>query len=108
MGKADSGLNGLIQHLNFMMLLEGNHHGAHHLDAFGLARLFDLDVLKTAREGGVFLDVALVLVPGGGSDRPKGAAGESRFQEIGGVAGATAPGAHESMGFINKENDGLG
>ena len=106
--QAHSGVNGFIEDLHFMVLLEWDHHGAHHLGALGFARFLDFHDLEAAGERGIFLNVALVFVPRGGGDGAERAAGQGGLEQVGGVAGAAATGPHERVGFVDEENDRFG
>jgi hypothetical protein len=53
--------------------------------------LLDLDHLEAAGQGGVLLEVLLVLGPGGGGDRAQLAARQGRLEQVGGVVLAGRP-----------------
>ena len=108
MGKPHGAINGLVQHLDFVVFFKRHHHGTQHADALGLVGLLYFHDLKAAGEGGILLDVTLVFVPGGGGDGAEGAAGEGGFEQIGGITGTAATSAHERVGFVNEQDDGLG
>ena len=69
-----------------MVLLQHRRQAAQHADRLLLVRLVDLDRLEAALEGGVGLEVLLVLGPGGGRDGAQLAAGQGRLEQVGGVA----------------------
>jgi len=72
-------------------------------------RLLNLDHLKTPGQGGVLLEMFFIFVPGRCRDGAEGAAGEGRFEQIGGIAGAGgAARADECVGLVNEEDDWLG
>ena len=71
-------------------------------------RLVDLDDLEAALEGGVGLEVLLVLHPGGGRDGAQLAAGQGRLEQVGGVALAgRAAGADQGVGLVDEQDDRL-
>ena len=79
---------------------------AHHPDGAVLVGLLDLDDLEPAGEGGVLLEVLLVLGPGGGGDRAELAAGQGRLEQVGGVALAgLAAGADHRVGLVDEQDD---
>ena len=79
---------------------------AEHADRLLLVRLIDLDLLEAALEGGVGLEVLLVLREGRGRDGAQLAARERRLQEIGGVVLPCLPtGADHRVSFVDEEDD---
>ncbi len=61
---------------------------------------------KRRVSAGILFDILAVLGPGGRGDGAQGAAGERRFQQVGGVAGADrAAGADQGVGFVDKKDD---
>src|SRR5450432_3216561 len=68
--------------------------------------------LEAALEGGIFLDVLLVFVQGGGTDGAKFAACQGRFEHVGSVHRAFgSASADEGVEFVHEQNDlsvGLG
>ena len=103
------GLQGLVEDLDLVVLLQGGGDAAHHQDRLLLARLVDLDDLEAAGQGRVLLDVLLVLGPGGGGDGAQRAAGQGGLEQVGGVAGAGgAAGADQGVGLVDEQDDGLG
>ena len=74
-----------------------------------LVGLLDLDDLEPPGEGGVLLEVLLVLGPGGGGDGAQLAAGQGRLEQVGGVALAgLAAGADHGVGLVDEEDDRAG
>ena len=62
--------------------------------------------LKAPLQGGVLLDVLAVLVERGGADTAQAAAGERRFEHVGGVHRALGrAGAHHGVQLVDEEND---
>ena len=79
---------------------------AHHADRLLLVRLVDLDLLEAALEGGVGLEVLLVLGPGGGRDGAQLAAGQGGLEQVGGVALPGLPaGADQRVGLVDEQDD---
>src|SRR5262245_45874664 len=69
-------------------------------------RLADVDRLEPAFQGWVFLDALAIFIEGGGSDTPKLAASEGRFQHIRSVHRPFGrAGADQGVEFIDEEND---
>ena len=61
---------------------------------------------EAARQGGVLLDVLLVLVERGGADAAQIAARQGRFQQVGGVDGALGrAGAHQRVQLVDEADD---
>ncbi|MNT07505.1 hypothetical protein D3C72_1422120 [compost metagenome] len=71
-------------------------------------RFVQLHRLEAAGQGRVFLEVLLVLSPGGGGDGAQLATGQCRFEQVGrvGTASITAR-ADQGVGFVDKQNDRL-
>ena len=109
MRELDRGLQGLVEDLDAVVLLQYPGHAAHHEQGLGLARLADLDDLEAAGEGRILLDVLLVLGPGGGRDGAQLAARQRRLEQVGRVAGAgRAAGADQGVRLVDEQDDGLG
>ncbi len=68
MRQLDRRLQRLVENQHPVMLLHGRGHAAHHQDGLLFAGLADLHYLKASGQRGVFLDMLLVLGPGGGGD----------------------------------------
>ena len=76
--------------------------------ACGFVGLLDLDHLEAARQGGVLLEVLLVLRPGRGGDGAQLAAGQGRLEQVGGVALPGLPaGADHGVGLVDEQDDRL-
>ena len=82
----DRRLNGFVENLNLVVLLEDAGDFPHHQNGFLRAGFIDLDDLETTGKSRIFLDVLLVFPPGGGGDGAEGAAGQGRLEELGGIA----------------------
>ena len=68
-----------------------------------------LDGLEAAGEGRIFFEIFLVFLPGGGREGADFAAGQGGLHEVGRVRAAGSPaGAHEHVGLVDEEDDGLG
>ena len=101
-GCNDCGIGNANAVVLFHRAKEATQHHAAGLDI----RFVDLDRLEASRERRVLLDVLAILRPGGSGDRAQRAAGERRFQEVGGIAGAgCAAGANQGMGFVDEQDD---
>ena len=99
----------LVEDPHLVVLLQRVDQAAHHVHARGFRRLFDLDDLEAAGQGGVLLEVLLVFGPGGGGDGAQLAAGQGRLEQIGGVALPGLPaGADHRVGLVDEEDDRLG
>ena len=71
-----------------------------------LVRLVDHHLLETALKSLVLLEIFLVFVECGGADRAEFAAGQGRFENVGGIHGTLAlTGTHESVDLVNEKND---
>ena len=79
------------------------------LDRLVLRRRIDDDLLETAFEGAVLLDVLAVLVERGGADALDFAAGQGGLQHVGGVDGAfRAAGADQRVQLVDEQDGVLG
>ena len=104
--EGDGRLDGGVEDLHPVMLLEDCGDAAQHLHRRRLFRLLDLHHLEAAGEGGVLLDVLLVFRPGGRRDGAELAARERGLQQVGGVAGARGPaGADQRVRLVDEEDD---
>ena len=102
------GLDRLIQDDHPVVLLERRGDPAHHQDRLLLGRLIDLHDLEAARERRIFLEVFLVLGPGGGGDGAQCAARQSRFQQVRRIAGTgCTAGADQRVGLVDEQDDRL-
>jgi hypothetical protein len=102
----DRGLDGLVEQLHAVVLLQHAGHAAQHQDRLHLVGLGHLHDLEAAGERRVFLDVLLVLGPGGGADGAQVAARQRRLEQVGRIAGAgRAARAHERVDLVDEKND---
>lgn len=109
MGQFDRGLQRFVEDLHLMVLFHGRGHAAHHQQRLVFRRFGYLHHLEAPGQGRVFLDVLLVLGPGGGGHGAQGATGQGRLEQVGRVAGAGgATGAHQGVGFVDEQDDRLG
>ncbi len=70
------------------------------------ARSVDEDRLETSFEGGVLLDMLAVFVEGGGPDHAQFAAGEHRFEHVGGIHGAFGrAGTDDGVHLVDERDD---
>ena len=69
MRQPDRGFERLVEQLHAVVLFERRGHTPHHQQRALFARLIDLNHLEAAGQRRVFLEVFLVLSPGGGGDR---------------------------------------
>ena len=70
------------------------------------SRLANVDLLETAFECRVFLDVLFILVERGCADTPELTTRERGLQHVRGVDGAfRGAGAHECVQLVDEEND---
>ena len=75
-------------------------------DGILLRRLIDHDLLETALEGLVLLEVLLELVERRGSDRPQLAAGECRLEDVCGIHRTRRlAGADQRVDLVDEEQD---
>jgi hypothetical protein len=89
--EAHRGRDRLVGDDDLVGLLELGTQAAEHDDGLLLARLVDLDGLEATLEGGVLLEVLLVLAPGGRRDGAQLTASEGGLQQVGRVAAALRP-----------------
>jgi len=102
-------LDGFVQDLHAVVLLQWQGDTTHHQDGAFLRRLVHLDDLEAPGQRRVLLDILLVFGPGGRRDRAQRAAGQGGLQQVGGVARAgRAAGADQRMCLIDEQDDGLG
>src|SRR5262249_39274493 len=67
--------------------------------------LADNDLLKTALEGGILLDILAILVEGGGADTLQFAAREGGLEDIGGIHRTlSGAGSNQSMHLVNEDD----
>ena len=106
LGEAHGGEHGGVEDAHAVGLLELLLDAAQHGGCLLLGRLLDLDELEAAGEGGVLLEVLLVLGPGGGGDGPQLAAGEGGLEQVGGVAlPGRAAGADQGVRLVDEGDD---
>ena len=92
-----------------MVLLQRRGHAARHQDRLVFARLVHLHHLEAAGQRRIFLEVLLVLGPGGGGDRAQLAARQRRLEQVGGVPGAgCAARADQRVRLVDEQDDRLG
>ena len=92
-----------------MVLLESSADASQHHHALLFGRLFHLHYLEAARQGGVLLEVLLILRPGSRRDRAHFAARQSGLEQVGCVALAGLPaGTNHGVGLVDKKNDRRG
>ena len=86
----------------FVFILQAFQYGAALLGT-GLGQV---DLLKTARQGAIFVEEVAILFVGGGADAAQLAGAKHRFEDIRGIETATTGGAGADNGvnFINKQN----
>ena len=107
--EGDGAAHRLVEHPHPVVRFEVGGEAAQHVDRGRLVRLVHLDHLEAAGEGGVLLEVALVLGPGGGGDGAQLAPGEGGFQEVGRIPLARRPaGADHGVGLVDEQDDGGG
>ncbi len=77
-----------------------------HLDRIFDAGLFHKDRGKAALQGGVFLDVLVVLIQGGGAHALQLAARQGRLEHVGGIHGALGrAGADHGVQLVDEQDD---
>ena len=73
----------------------------------GNGRLFDVDRLKAAGQGGVLLDVFFIFVERGGADAVQFAARQRGLKQVRGIHGAVGlAGADQGVHLVDKQNVG--
>ncbi|MCY1295431.1 hypothetical protein D9M70_447720 [compost metagenome] len=108
-GQLDRRLQRLVEDLHLVMPLHGRGHAAHHQQRLGFGGFVHLHDLEAPGQRGVLLDVLLVFRPGGGRHGAQGAAGQRRFQQVGGVSRAgCAARADQGVGFVDEQDDRSG
>ncbi len=66
----------------------------------------DVDRLKTPFQRSIFFDVLAILIQSRGTDAMEFAAGQSRFEQVGGIAAAfRRTRADDGMQFVDEQND---
>ena len=94
---------------HLVVLLEGGDQATDHRRRHLLGGLLDLHRLEAAGEGGILLEVFLVLGPGGRRDGAQLAARQGRLQQIRRIVLASlAAGANQRVGFVDEQDDRLG
>ena len=101
-GGDDGGILDAHAVVDFELLLEAAQDGDGVVDR-GLAHQHGLEA---AGEGGVFFDVLLVFLEGGGADAAQLAARQRRLEQVGGVDGAFGrAGAHQGVQLVDEADD---
>ena len=104
-----SGLNGFVQQLNLVVLLQHAGNATQHQHRLVLVRFRYLHDLKAACQGRVFFNVLLVLGPGRGPNSAQIAPRQRGFEQIGRVTRAgRATGTDQGVHLVNEQDDGLG
>jgi hypothetical protein len=85
LGELDGGLQGLVQQLHAMVLLQCRGRTAQHQQRFVDLRLLYLHHLEAPSQRRVTLEVFLVFVPGGRGDGSQLTSGQRRLEQIGGI-----------------------
>ncbi|EAQ03151.1 63 kDa protein [Pseudooceanicola batsensis HTCC2597] len=102
-------LDPLVQHLHAVVAFQHRRDTAHHQDRLGDRGFLDMNHLEAAGQGGVLLDVFLVLGPGRGTDGAQRAAGEGWFQQVRRVArSGLAPCPDQRVRLVHEHDDGCG
>ncbi|MNX18312.1 hypothetical protein D3C86_482040 [compost metagenome] len=96
----------VVHHRDFVVFLHLGQQAAQHVDRLVFVRLFDLHHLETAGEGGILLEVLLVLGPGGRRDGAQLATSQGWLEQVGGIVlpGLTAR-TDQGVGFVDEQND---
>ena len=104
MGKGGGGDQGGVLDADAVMDLVAFLEAAQDGDGLLHAGFANINRLETALQGGVFFDVLAVFVQGGGADATKFAAGQGRFEHVGGVVGPFGrAGADNGVQFVNEQ-----
>ncbi|MNL00467.1 hypothetical protein D3C87_1209010 [compost metagenome] len=95
-----------VHHRDLVVILHLAQQAAQHVDRLVFVRLFDLHHLETAGEGGILLEVLLVLGPGGRRDGAQLATSQGWLEQVGGIVlpGLTAR-TDQGVGFVDEQND---
>jgi len=105
-GKAHRLHQGLVHHRHLVVLAHLAEQATKHVDGLVFVRLFDLDHLEAAGEGGVLLEVLLVLGPGGRGDGAQLATGQGWLEQVGGIVlPGLAAGTDQGVGFVDEQDD---
>lgn len=103
------GFQRFIEHDHLVVLDHGIRHAAQHGDGLFRFRFAHIHRLETAGKGGILFEILAIFRPGGGSDGAQLAAGQRRFQQVGGIAGASrTAGADQRVRFIDEQDDRAG
>ncbi len=107
LGEGDGGGHRAVGDPHAVVLFHRRHEAAQHVDRARLVGLVHRDGLEAAGQRRVLFEVLPVFAPCGGGDGAQGAAGERRFEEVGGVSGAgLSAGADEGVRLVDEEDDG--
>jgi hypothetical protein len=108
MRQRDCRSHGLVEHHDTMVSGKGGDQPSHHVDGLCFCGLHHLQRLEAPGQRGIFLDVALVLGPGGGTHRAQRASRERWFEKVGRIAGSGLPArADQGVHFVDEENHRL-
>ena len=104
-GEAHRAANSFVGDSDAVVLLQGGRQATKDLDGHIFRRLVHLHYLEAAGQGGVLFKELLVLGPGGGRDRAQLTAGQSRFEQVGGIVlPGLAAGTHHVMSLIDEQD----
>ena len=103
------GHHGLVSDPNLVMRFQLGGHSAQHVHSLGFVGLVDVYQLEAARQRRVFLDVLLVLCPGGRANRAQHPTGQCWFEQVGRIARASlAARTDQGVHFVDEEHDRSG
>ena len=101
-----SGDNGLVRHLDAVVLFHHADHAAQHVTAFLDARLVYIDDLKAPGQRWILFEVFLVLHPRRRRDGAQGAACQRRLQQVGRIPGpGSTASADQGVGLVDEHDD---
>ena len=108
-GKLDRRLDRLAGVFELVILLEIGLEALEDIDRVRDRRLVDVDLLESAHQRAVLLEILAVFLVGGRADAAQRAGGERRLEQIGSIHGAARGGAGADHGvdFVD-EHDGAG
>ena len=109
LAQAHRDLHRLVQHDGVVVLFHHRRDRADHGNGLVRLRLTNIDSLETAGQRRILFEVLAVFGIGCGGDRAQVAAGEGRFEQVGGIAGAClAARTDQGMRLVDKQDDWRG
>ena len=106
LGELHGGNTGIVLDTHLVVVLVALFQSTQDGDGTQLVGLIDHHRLEAPLQGLVLLEILLILVERGGTNRPQLAARQGRLQDVGGVHGALATaGSHQRVNLVDEEDD---